>query len=93
MTYRESCGSVRGVLDHQAARERLCGFCAQAEAVARAAAEGVPERPPPRPDGLAPVTARQQSVHRNVLLAALDGFEGYAEGDELARRRAARGAA
>lgn len=101
MTYRESCSTIRGVLDHQAAREPLCGFCAHAEAVARLSAEAVPERPPPRFDDLRPVPARQQSVNRNILLAALDGFEEdnphasddrYAA-DDLARRRAAKGAA
>jgi len=93
VTYRESCSTVRGVLDHQAAREPLCGFCAHAEAVARISAEAVPERPEAVSGVLPPVTERQASVNRNVLLAALDEFEGFTEGDELAKRRAARGAA
>lgn len=93
MTYRESCSTIRGVLDHQAAREPLCGFCAHAEAVARVSAESIPERPQAVCGVLPPVTGRQASVHRNVLLAALDGFDGYAEDDELARWRAAKGAA
>lgn len=100
MTYRESCATIRGVLDHQAAGEPLCGFCARAEAVARVIAEGVPERPPALADDVRPVTAREQSAHRNVLLAALGiadeyphGSDGLDDADELARRRPAKGAA
>lgn len=100
MTWRESCGTVRGALDHQAAAEALCGFCTRAEAVARISAEGIPERPPALDAGLRPVTERQQSVHRSVLLAALGiaeehphGGDGQDEADEVARRRAAKGAA
>lgn len=96
MTYRESCSTIRGVLDHQAAREPLCGFCAREEAIARLAAEAVPERPPAIPGDLRPFTAREQSVHRNVLATALGiGHEHppvaavQDASDELASRRAA----
>lgn len=76
VTYRESCGTARGAMAHQEAGERLCGWCAEAEALARLRAEAIPSRPPvPGSELLAPVTARQASIHRAELDRALEGVE------------------
>lgn len=76
VTYRESCGTARGAMAHQHAGERLCGWCAEAEAAARLRAEAYPSRPArPGEEYLAPVTAMQASIHRAALEEALDGTE------------------
>lgn len=97
MTCRQSCGTLDGILAHQAADEPPCGFCAHAEAVARLAAEGVPERPP---DLFAPVTEAQAHANAVLLLAEEEEFERQhgasnvrLSPDELAERRARRAGA
>jgi hypothetical protein len=76
VTYRESCGTARGAMAHQGAGERLCGWCAEAEAAARLRAEAYPSRPQaPGAELLAPVTARQASINRAALDKALEGVE------------------
>ena len=85
-TFRETCGTLRGMLAHQAAGEAPCGWCAQAEQVARLTAEAL--RPTPRDDwglrGAAgallpfadepeddlPVTEEEAAAERRALLMA-----------------------
>lgn len=84
VTYRESCGTARGAMAHQACGERLCGWCAEAEAMARLRAEAVPGRTSvPGEDLLLPVTARQAAVNRAALDAALEGAEWEAHPSRL----------
>ena len=77
--YRESCGTLRGAIDHQAAGEALCGWCLEEEAIVRLRAEAVPRRPTPAPgtstELLAPVSAVEASVNRAVLAAEAEAFE------------------
>lgn len=76
VTYRESCGTPRGAMAHQRGGERLCGWCAAAEAAARLRAEAYPSRPSaPGREHLEPVTAMQASVNRAALVAAFEGIE------------------
>lgn len=98
---RETCGTLRGAQAHHAAGEPLCGWCAHAEAVTRACAEDIPQRPSPV---WPPVTPEQAREHRLVLDAELAQYEAdHPTGryrpmsaqvrDELAARRRERGAA
>ena len=94
---RETCGTLHGALAHQAAGERMCGWCARAEAVARASAEGIPSRPSPL---WPPVTPEQARAHAEILDAEVARYEldnptgrGIRTADELAERRRKRGAA
>lgn len=79
MNYRETCGTARGALAHQTAGEPLCGWCLEAEAMARARAESVPRRPSPAPSTapgyLAPVTAAQAAANYALLGAEVEAFE------------------
>lgn len=88
-TFREVCGGLRGMLAHQAAGEAPCGWCAQAEQVARLTAESL--RPTPRdtwaPQGavgaLLPAAAEETPAaveeealeRRKVLMAEVEAFE------------------
>lgn len=76
VTYRESCGTARGAMEHQQAGERLCGWCAEAEALARLRAEAFPS-PASAPGAvlLAPVTPKQAKANREALDAALEDVE------------------
>ena len=80
-TFREVCGGLRGMLAHQAAGEDPCGWCLHAEQVARLAAEAL--RPAPREavGGWLPVTDEEASVHRAVLAAEVEEFEGSHPGE------------
>ena len=98
--YRQSCGSLAGIIAHQSAGERPCGWCVQAEVAARLAAEAITWRPAPAGPLQAPVTAARAAVNAAALVAALDAYEAeHAPArpsryrDELARRRQKRGAA
>jgi hypothetical protein len=73
-TYRDCCGSLRGMIAHQSAGERPCGWCIQAETAARLAAEGVTWRPSPA-GALDSVSSEQAAVNRIVLAAAIEEFE------------------
>jgi hypothetical protein len=73
-TYRDVCGSLRGMIAHQVAGERPCGWCAQAETAARLGAEAVTWRPAPA-GAFEPVTADQATVNRAVLEAAVEAHE------------------
>jgi hypothetical protein len=81
ITYRESCGGLRGMLAHQAAGEIPCGWCFQAEQVARLTAEAM--RPGPRETGgrrvtgggFLPVSEEETSARRAVLMAEVEAFE------------------
>lgn len=93
---RETCGTLRGALAHQAAREPLCGWCTHAEAIARASAEDIPRRPSAIWPPVAPEDARG---HANVLDAEVAQYEldhptgrGIHTADELACLRRKRGA-
>ena len=94
---RETCGTLRGALAHQAAGEVPCGWCARAEAVARASAEEIPSRPSP---AWPPVTPEQARDHAEILDREVARYEldhptgrGIHTADELAARRKNRGAA
>lgn len=83
-TVRESCGTIRGVLAHQAAAEDWCGWCRYAERVASLAAERFATAP--APDGfLPPVTAGDAEAHRLVLEAAVADFESKHGGESRER--------
>jgi hypothetical protein len=73
-TYRDVCGSLRGMIAHQSAGEDPCGWCAQAETAARLAAEAVTWKPA-RADALGPVTSEQAAVNRAILAAEAEEFE------------------
>lgn len=79
MTYRETCGTLRGALAHQRAGEPLCGWCLLAEAAARIRAEGIPQRLSPAPGTpealLAGVTPAEAAEHRAVLAAEVEAYE------------------
>lgn len=72
---RETCGTVRGAIAHAAVKEPLCGWCLQAERVARIAAEliTVPDRRPVLV--FDPVTPEEAAEHCEELLRELDVFE------------------
>jgi len=72
--YRDCCGSLRGMIAHQSAGEKPCGWCVQAETAARLAAEAVTWRPA-RADSFEPVTADQATVNRAVLAAEIEASE------------------
>lgn len=55
--------NVKGMLAHQDAREQPCGWCLQAEQVARLTAESL--RPAPR----------QEATRQAILLAEVEAFE------------------
>jgi len=85
---RETCGTLRGALAHQAAGEPWCGWCTHAERLARLAAEAIPGRPPapravPRPavavhaDAPAPVTAEEAAANAALLDAETASFSEY----------------
>lgn len=74
-TFREVCGTLRGMLAHQAAGESPCGWCAQAERAAHFAAEARRPVPPALVGGFLPVTAEEASVNRAVLEAEVAAFE------------------
>ena len=99
-TYRDCCGTLRGMIAHQAAGEAPCGWCRQAENTARLAAEGITWRPTPAStviphaateDRLEPVTAAQAAVNAAVLAAELETFEDSGPSNVVHYRR--RGAA
>lgn len=72
---------------HQRAGERLCGWCAEAEGLARLRAEAFPSQPsPPGSEYLAPVTERQASINRADLSRALDGTDWEPEAEPEPRR-------
>jgi hypothetical protein len=74
ITYRDSCGSLRGMIAHQSAGETPCGWCVQAETTARLTAEAVTRRPE-RPDLLEPVTAEQATANAAMLAAEVEAYE------------------
>ena len=74
VTYRVCCGTLAGMIAHQSAGEKPCGWCLQAETAARLAAEAVTRRPAPA-GALDPVTADQATVNRAVLAAEIEEFE------------------
>jgi hypothetical protein len=77
---------------HQGAGERLCGWCAEAEAAARLRAESYPSRPSaPGAELLKPVTARQASINRADLSRALDGTDWEPEPEPLRPLRVIKG--
>lgn len=63
---RETCGTRAGLMAHQSAGERPCGWCDYAQQARRIAAEGIPSRPTP-PGWLPPVSA-EQAAHNAALL-------------------------
>ncbi len=74
--YRDNCGTARGAAAHHVGGEPLCGWCVEAEALARLRAESVPSRPPaPGADLLTPVSAKQAKINAAVLDKALEGIE------------------
>ena len=73
-TYRDCCGSLRGMIAHQSAGEKPCGWCAQAETAARLAAEAVTWKPA-RAGALEPVSSEQAAVNRAVLAAEIEASE------------------
>jgi hypothetical protein len=75
VTFRETCGTLRGMLAHQAAGESPCGWCAQAEQAARLTAEAMHPVPPVPVGGFMPVTEEEASVNRAVLEAEVAAFE------------------
>lgn len=90
-TYREICGTARGLRAHQVSGEPPCGTCAHAEAMRLLALEAIPRRPSPappnaRPPGLPPITTPQEAqINRHVLLEeydALDADETTEQGQE-----------
>lgn len=70
---RETCGSVSGLLAHQAAGEKPCGTCAYADQVRRISAEGIPARP--SSPHCAPVTPQDAAQHRADLLAEVVSWD------------------
>jgi hypothetical protein len=74
-TYRGSCGSLPGLVAHQSAGEKPCGWCAQAGASARLAAEAITWRPSPVAAPFEPVTAIQARINAVTLLAEVEAYE------------------
>jgi hypothetical protein len=79
-TYRDVCGSLRGMIAHQSAGERPCGWCAQAENATRLAAEAVTwpsfsGMPSPSSAPLKPVSAEEAAFHLASLAAEVDAYE------------------
>jgi hypothetical protein len=73
-TYRDSCGSLRGMIDHQSAGEEPCGWCASAEMTARLSAEAITRRPA-NAGGLEPVSEEQARINAAVLLVEVEAYE------------------
>ena len=73
-TYRDCCGSLAGMIAHQSAGEKPCGWCVQAETAARLAAEAVTWHPEPA-GRLEPVSSEQATVNRAVLAAEIEEHE------------------
>lgn len=73
-TYRDCCGTLRGMIAHQSVGEDPCGWCAQAETAARLAAEAVTWRPVPA-GAFEPVSSDQATVNRAILAAEVEKFE------------------
>ena len=71
---RASCGTAQGILDHQAAGEDLCGFCARSEQLAALQAQALRPVPQARPEP-EPVSPAAAAQHAATLLDALDSFE------------------
>jgi hypothetical protein len=72
--YRDSCGTLRGRIDHQSAGEDPCGWCVQAEATARLASEAVTRRPV-RFDALEPVSEERARANAAALDAEVEAYE------------------
>jgi hypothetical protein len=78
---RAECGTLRGVLAHQANGEPWCGWCSYAEQAARIAAERLVPPPPPvampaAGGGRLPwVTAAQAARNAAVLNAEVAAYE------------------
>ena len=70
---RESCGTVRGVLEHQAAREWPCGWCVHAEQAVRLSAERMVPMTPPGP--FPPVTGLEAAANAFLLDHEVAEFE------------------
>ena len=87
MSYRDSCGTVKGAAAHQQQGEDLCGFCLLADRVAAAvAAQAYPARIWP------PVTREQAARNAAVLDAEVRAWEidhGQHQHGRPGRRRAA----
>jgi len=73
-TYRQSCGSLAGMIAHQSAGERPCGWCVQAETAARLAAEAITWRPAPA-GRFEPVSQEQARENAAVLKAEVEAYE------------------
>lgn len=73
-TYRDCCGSLRGMIAHQSAGEKPCGWCAQAETAARLSAEAVTWKPVPA-GAFEPVSADQATANRAVLAAEVEAYD------------------
>lgn len=79
-TYREGCGTVRGLRLHQAAGERPCSECARGEALRLLELERIPTRPPRDAFGFPPITPAQAAAHRRVLADAIGALDPHPEG-------------
>jgi len=73
-TYRDCCGTLHGMIAHQTAGEKPCGWCIQAETAARLAAEAITWRPAPA-GAMEPVTSERAAVNRAILTAEVEEFE------------------
>lgn len=73
-TYRDSCGSLRGMIAHQSAGERPCGWCTAAETAVRLSAEAVTWKPVPA-GAFDPVTPEQAKANADLLAAEVEAFE------------------
>lgn len=73
-TYRQICGSLRGMIAHQSAGEQPCGWCLQGETAARLAAEAAPTGLRAA-NVLEPVSPEQAAVNARVLAAEVEEFE------------------
>ena len=71
---RDTCGSVRGVLEHQAAREWPCGWCVYAEQVARISAERIAPAPFMSPLDM-PVTQAEANANACLLDREVAAFD------------------
>lgn len=74
-TYRDSCGTLPGLIDHQSAAEKPCGWCAAAEASARLAAEAITWRPAPADALSEPVGDVQARLNAAVLAIEVEAYE------------------
>lgn len=87
-TYRDCCGSLRGMVAHQSAGEEPCGWCRGAEAVARIGAEAIPSGMP-AVNSLEPVSPERAAVNARVLAAEVEEFErGHGARNVVPLRRA-----